>query len=112
MIELVFDDRCTGCGECIAVCPGFVFDAGADQRPVIARQEDCQTCFQCELYCRADALFVSPHVTPDPDVSPAAARLALGQFRRQSGWHEFASDPRYSNEHWRMDGIFARARNQ
>jgi NAD-dependent dihydropyrimidine dehydrogenase PreA subunit len=28
--------------------------------PVIARPEDCQTCFMCELYCRADALYVGP----------------------------------------------------
>jgi hypothetical protein len=34
----------------------------------------------------------------------------LGQFRRDSGWGEWAEDPRYRNQHWRMDSVFARAR--
>jgi NAD-dependent dihydropyrimidine dehydrogenase PreA subunit len=110
MIELIFDDRCTACGECVAVCPGFVFDVAPDGHPVIARPVDCQTCFHCELHCRADALFVAPQVAARVGISPDAARPLLGQFRRESGWHEFASDPRYSNDHWRMDGIFGRAR--
>ncbi len=110
MIELVFDDRCTGCGDCIAVCPALVFDATADGHPRIARQADCQTCFACELHCRADALFVAPLAERVTGPAPDAVRPLLGQYRRESGWHEFAGDPRYSNDHWRMDGIFARAR--
>jgi NAD-dependent dihydropyrimidine dehydrogenase PreA subunit len=109
MIELVFNDRCTGCGACIDICPALVFDVGAAGMPIIARQEDCQTCFHCELHCRADALFVAPTVAPQPGITPEATQPLLGQYRRESGWHEFAGDPRYSNDHWRMDRI-ARAR--
>jgi len=27
---------------------------------VIARQNDCQSCFLCEIYCPTDALYVAP----------------------------------------------------
>jgi NAD-dependent dihydropyrimidine dehydrogenase PreA subunit len=110
MIEALLADRCTGCGDCVAVCPTDVLAMVADGPPVVARQEDCQTCFMCELYCRADAIYVAPRCDgPSPVDAPTAARLA-GQFRRESGWHEWEGDPRYANEHWRMDEIFARAR--
>lgn len=56
MIALLLADRCTACQRCVEVCPRNVFDGTEAGPPVIARPEDCQTCFQCELYCRADAL--------------------------------------------------------
>jgi NAD-dependent dihydropyrimidine dehydrogenase PreA subunit len=110
VIELVLADRCTDCGACVRVCPTDVFDPGAD-RPVIARQADCQTCFLCELYCEADALYVAPDCEgPTPGLDPAALLAAglVGQYRRDSGWGEWAV--RYANEHWRMEEIFARGR--
>jgi len=112
VIELVFDDRCTKCGSCVQICPTNVFDAGPDRTPVIARQSDCQTCFMCELYCTADALFVGPDCDHPAavDATPILESGWLGQFRRDSGWGEWSNDPRYRNEHWRMDQIFARAR--
>lgn len=112
MIELVIAERCTKCNVCVRVCPTNVFDAAPSRPPVIARQLDCQTCFLCELYCTADALFVVPeceHPVPVDKTRLLASGL-LGQFRRDSGWHEWSGDPRYANEHWRMDEIFARAR--
>ena len=112
MIELVLADRCTGCDACVRVCPTNVLDAVAGGAPVIARQADCQTCFMCELYCTADALYVAPEVdAPAPiDAATALAGGSLGQYRRESGWDEWAGDPRYANEHWRMDRVFAWAR--
>jgi NAD-dependent dihydropyrimidine dehydrogenase PreA subunit len=112
MIELVLSDRCTGCGTCVTVCPTNVFDLDDDGRARIARLEDCQTCFMCELYCEADALYVGPDCNGARTIDTATARLFAGQFRRESGWHEWAGDPRYANEHWRMDEIFARARGE
>jgi len=110
MIELVIDDRCTACGACIAACPTNVFDRDDDGRPVIARQADCQTCFMCELYCRFDALYVAPDCdgAAPADQTTIVASGLLGQFRRDSGWDEWHD--RYPNEHWRMDGVFRRAR--
>jgi len=113
MIELLIADRCTACDACVQVCPTNVFDASADGGPpVIARQDDCQTCFMCELYCRFDALYVDPDCehTSQVDAAWVLASGLLGEYRRDSGWDEWADDPRYSNEDWRMESIFARAR--
>lgn len=112
MIALIVSDRCTACDACVQVCPTNVFEAGADGRPVIARQDDCQTCFLCELYCPADALYVDPDCeTPvAADADSLVASGLLGQYRRDSGWDEWAADPRLANQHWRMGEIFARAR--
>jgi NAD-dependent dihydropyrimidine dehydrogenase PreA subunit len=111
MIEQILTDRCTRCGVCIDVCPTNVFDLAADGLPVIARQNDCQTCFMCELYCEADVLFVAPQCDHSVQVSLEYARRTAGQFRRESGWNEWSDDPRYANEHWRMERVFARARD-
>ena len=61
MIELISDARCVQCNLCVSVCPTNVFDKVDNDVPVIARQNDCQTCFMCELYCPADAMYVAPH---------------------------------------------------
>jgi NAD-dependent dihydropyrimidine dehydrogenase PreA subunit len=92
MIEIVASERCIGCDRCIEVCPTRVFDRGADGIPVIARQDSCQTCFQCEAYCPTDALFVAPLTTPAPagsayrDGAHLESVGLLGGYRRQLGW--------------------------
>ncbi|MFT4104116.1 MAG: ferredoxin family protein [Burkholderiaceae bacterium] len=112
MIELVLADRCTSCGTCVAACPTNVFEIGEQGVPVIARQADCQTCYMCELYCEADALFVASDANAAEAVDAHAVVEAglLGQFRRDSGWHEWQDDPRYQNRHWYMGEVFRRAR--
>ena len=111
MIELVIAERCTNCNACVEICPTNVLDAAPDGPPVIARQEDCQTCFMCELYCRADAIYVAPDCEkPTPvDKDEILASGLLGEFRRHHGWDEWAE--RYPNEHWRMESVFLRARD-
>jgi NAD-dependent dihydropyrimidine dehydrogenase PreA subunit len=88
MIELVSSDRCVQCGLCVKVCPTNVFDAGVDNVPVIARQDDCQTCFICEAYCPADALYVSPYAdTPVAvDEQHLVETQLLGSWRKTIGW--------------------------
>jgi NAD-dependent dihydropyrimidine dehydrogenase PreA subunit len=101
-------ESCTQCGACASVCPSNVFALDAAGAPEIARQADCQTCFLCELYCPADALYVDPdcEAPAAPDIVALKANGVIGKFRRDSGWGESSA----SNEHWRMDGIFARGR--
>ncbi|TJZ57245.1 ferredoxin family protein [Streptomyces piniterrae] len=92
MIEFISAERCIACDKCIKVCPTNVFDRGEDGIPVLARHTDCQTCFQCEANCPADALYVAPQSYPLPD-EPAVrdedgldrAGL-LGSYRRRIGW--------------------------
>ncbi len=91
MIALILDERCTACGACVEVCPTLVFDTApgqATQAPYIARPDACQTCYLCELYCPADAIYVAPDQFVQELVSPEAAIASgqLGRLRRDSGW--------------------------
>jgi len=113
VIELLVKDRCTQCNVCVTVCPSNVFDAVPGGFPVIARQSDCQTCYMCEMYCAADALFVGSDCDNPEPVEEAAviASGQLGRIRRDSGWDEWAADPRYQNQMWYMGEVFKRARS-
>ncbi len=97
----------------MSACPSNVFQAVEGDYPVIARQTDCQTCYMCELYCTADALYVASDCERPERVEEAQviASGLLGQFRRDHGWDEWASDPRYKNQHWYMAEVFRRARD-
>ncbi|NTZ18643.1 ferredoxin family protein [Paenibacillus sp. JMULE4] len=88
MIEWVSADRCVQCGICVKVCPTHVFDLGPDDTPVIARQEDCQTCYICEAYCPADALYVAPYADEKVTVEEQEliASGILGSWRKTIGW--------------------------
>ncbi|WP_438445698.1 4Fe-4S dicluster domain-containing protein [Gorillibacterium sp. sgz5001074] len=88
MIEIVSEERCVSCNSCVEVCPTNVFEAGADGIPVIARKDDCQTCFMCELYCPVDALYVAPHAEQEIAVAESELDSAglLGSYREGVGW--------------------------
>lgn len=88
MIELVSRSRCIECNLCVSVCPTNVFDAVAGAPPTIARQSDCQTCFMCELYCPADALYVAPDTDDTIPVSESELTETerLGSYRKTIGW--------------------------
>lgn len=87
MIELISDAKCISCGICVSVCPTGVFDKDNGNVPVIARKNDCQTCFMCEIYCPVDAMYVAPNVE---EVNIQKEELlqsgVLGSYRRDLGW--------------------------
>jgi NAD-dependent dihydropyrimidine dehydrogenase PreA subunit len=89
MIELVSKNRCIECNKCVQVCPTNVFDAVPNGVPVIARQEDCQTCFLCEIYCPTDALFVHSEAWKHVEVNEEELieKGLLGKYRWEMGWH-------------------------
>ncbi|WP_454727129.1 MULTISPECIES: 4Fe-4S dicluster domain-containing protein [Cupriavidus] len=88
MIELLDGARCTGCNICVRVCPTNVFAIVPGKIPAIARQQDCQTCFMCELYCPEDALYVTPlaDACQPPDHAAAAPPHHAGSYRATVGW--------------------------
>ncbi len=88
MIEVISRSRCTNCNICVKACPANVFDIVAGWRPVIARQDDCQTCFLCEIYCPVDALFVSPMADGPVGVTEADVEASglFGAYARELGW--------------------------
>ncbi len=47
--------RCTGCGDCVEVCPTQCL-VMANPHPWLARPRDCVGCAACELVCPTDAI--------------------------------------------------------
>jgi NAD-dependent dihydropyrimidine dehydrogenase PreA subunit len=94
MIEIVSEARCIKCDSCVSACPDNVFDAIPGGVPVIARLDDCQTCFLCELYCPVDALYVSPFKDQREAVDEQAliASGRMGSYRRALGHRLFEAD--------------------
>jgi NAD-dependent dihydropyrimidine dehydrogenase PreA subunit len=88
MIEIVSATRCVECDICVKVCPTNVFDATENGAPIIARQDDCQTCFLCEIYCPTDALYVAEVADGPTGISEAEVeeRLLFGSYARALGW--------------------------
>jgi NAD-dependent dihydropyrimidine dehydrogenase PreA subunit len=88
MIEIVDASRCTACNICVHACPTNVFDVTAGGPPRIARQDDCQTCFMCELYCPEDALYVAPLADRQYTHEDHAAvpPTLIGSYRSAVGW--------------------------
>lgn len=84
MIEIIDAQTCIGCDRCVEVCPTDVFDVDASGLPVIARLDDCQTCFLCEAHCPVDALFVHPTTTPAPRAELRSE--LMGSYREALGW--------------------------
>jgi NAD-dependent dihydropyrimidine dehydrogenase PreA subunit len=104
MIELVSQSRCTGCNLCVQACPMNVFDAIPHAVPAIARKEDCQTCFMCELYCLVDALYVAPTADASTDVAEheLKARGLLGSYRSAVGWAAGGRSARTHDQPFRL----------
>ena len=88
MIELVIAERCTGCNACVEICPTNVLAPSLNGPPEIAHQQDCQTCFMCELYCETDAIYVGPdqRVAEPVDADAIRASGHLGRLRKDYGW--------------------------
>ena len=105
MIEVVSTQQCIACDICVRVCPTNVFDAVPGAPPVIARQEDCQTCFMCELYCPVDALYVAPDMDRVSQVSEqrVIADGLLGSYR-QNGWAIAVGANRPMDQSFRLGG--------
>ena len=47
--------RCNGCGNCILVCGGEVFEM-KKKKAVVAHIERCLECGNCEVACLKDAI--------------------------------------------------------
>ena len=57
------ETRCTGCGDCVRVCPTACLEmgrlAGGPLLPWMPRPGDCVSCELCCLVCPAEALRLS-----------------------------------------------------
>jgi len=69
MIQRIDQEKCTGCGICVALCPVDVFRMNRDNgRAIITYPEDCLTCYLCEMQCPEKAVSVNPFKVVMPSV--------------------------------------------
>jgi NAD-dependent dihydropyrimidine dehydrogenase PreA subunit len=51
-------DKCTGCEECVNVCPTGVFEL-QDEKSTVVAEEECLGCESCIEVCEAGAITVT-----------------------------------------------------
>ncbi|MDH4123238.1 MAG: 4Fe-4S binding protein [Thermoplasmata archaeon] len=44
------EDKCTGCGECVNICPAEVFEL-VDEKATAPKADDCTECCACVEAC-------------------------------------------------------------
>ncbi|MFW6110438.1 MAG: ATP-binding protein [Thermoproteota archaeon] len=58
MVEITVDDeKCTGCGTCVEVCPVEVYVLQSE-KAVPENVEECLVCRACETQCPEGAILV------------------------------------------------------
>jgi formate hydrogenlyase subunit 6/NADH:ubiquinone oxidoreductase subunit I len=57
-LPLVNETLCTGCGDCVVVCPVACLDLRA-ALPWMPRPRDCVSCTLCAIICPADAIVMA-----------------------------------------------------
>ena len=54
----VDEEKCTGCEECVSVCPVDVYEM-KDEKSVPANAEECIGCESCVEVCEQEAITVT-----------------------------------------------------
>ena len=58
--DKLINERCNGCGICLAICPQDVFRMDeARQKAIIRYLDDCVACGICKVFCPRDCLEVT-----------------------------------------------------
>jgi len=52
------ETRCTGCGDCVAVCPTACLEMAGPQ-PWLPRPGECVSCALCAAVCDAGAITIA-----------------------------------------------------
>ncbi|MBT3388617.1 MAG: 4Fe-4S binding protein [Desulfobacula sp.] len=53
----VDEGKCTGCEECVDVCPVEVFEL-QNEKSVVVNEDECMGCESCIEVCESDAITV------------------------------------------------------
>ena len=70
MITKIDQTKCLGCGRCVEACPMDIIRLNEHRKAYIAYNDDCMTCFRCELVCTQGAIYVHPFKEFFPRVLP------------------------------------------
>ena len=85
----VIQEKCSGCGSCIGVCPTDAIRLVGGCASI--DQSLCHDCGACECVCPAGAIRVIPlpaPVTQGQDVLPAAKSSAVVKVASASSWRQ------------------------
>ena len=68
-IEKIDNDLCNSCKVCVEACPMDVIRWNKETRkPIMQYVDDCIACYNCEMDCEVQAIYVTPQrgsaVTP------------------------------------------------
>ncbi len=59
MVYIVVDkDKCDGCGECITVCPGDVYEFDDEGKSDPVNPDGCTECCSCVEVCPTGAITI------------------------------------------------------
>ena len=53
----VDNEKCTGCGECVDICPDEVYEL-QDEKSIPVNAEECTGCESCVEVCEQEAITV------------------------------------------------------
>ena len=51
-------EKCTGCGECVEVCPVDVYEL-QDEKSTVVNGEECLGCESCVEVCETEAITIT-----------------------------------------------------
>jgi NAD-dependent dihydropyrimidine dehydrogenase PreA subunit len=70
-VQNLDQEKCTGCGICVACCPMDVLRIDEETGKVKAEYpQDCVACWTCESFCPLDCIDISPERGRGELVSP------------------------------------------
>jgi NAD-dependent dihydropyrimidine dehydrogenase PreA subunit len=52
---IIDEEKCTGCGECVDVCPAEVLEL-QDDKAVVINEDECLECESCVETCEQEAI--------------------------------------------------------
>jgi nitroreductase/Pyruvate/2-oxoacid:ferredoxin oxidoreductase delta subunit len=92
----ILTEKCTQCGQCVAVCPSFVIDLVEEKAKVI-RGKWCIGCGHCGAVCPTEAVLqdaTSLENYPGRGSAPAISPETLGLlFRERRSVRKYSEDP-------------------
>ena len=58
MYVIVIDEtKCTGCGECVKICPFEIYKL-EDGKLVVGNSDECTNCQSCVSVCACEAIII------------------------------------------------------
>ena len=78
---IIDQTECTGCGNCVRICPGNLIRLSADKHALLRRASDCWI-LACMKACRIQAI----SFTLPPQLGGRGARLTVNYTPGQTEW--------------------------